>query len=54
MDKTLQSNLLTEGHRNPVPLARGMGWGLPWRTGRHDGDGHPPHGSIICTSDYPL
>ena len=23
--------------------------GAPWRTGWYDGDGHPPHGSIICS-----
>ena len=23
--------------------------GVPWRTGRHDGHGHPSHGSIICS-----
>ena len=28
MDKTLQSNLLTRFQRNPIPLARGMGWGF--------------------------
>ena len=28
MDKTFQSNLLTRTQRNPVPLARGTGWGL--------------------------
>jgi len=28
MDKTFQSNLLTRTQGNPIPLARGMGWGL--------------------------
>jgi uncharacterized membrane protein YagU involved in acid resistance len=28
MDKTFHSNLLTRTQRNPVPLARGTGWGL--------------------------
>ena len=28
MDKTLQSNLMTRSQRNPIPLARGMGWGF--------------------------
>jgi hypothetical protein len=28
MDKTLQGILLTRTHGNPIPLARGMGWGL--------------------------
>src|SRR5512134_1005351 len=28
MDKTFQSNLLTKTQGNPVPLTRGMGWGL--------------------------
>ena len=28
MDKTFQSNLLTRNQRNPVPLARGTGWGI--------------------------
>jgi len=28
MDETLQSNFMTRPQRNPIPLARGMGWGL--------------------------
>ncbi|MBI5950704.1 MAG: hypothetical protein HY865_03525 [Chloroflexi bacterium] len=28
MDKTLHSKLLMRSQRNPIPLARGMGWGL--------------------------
>ena len=28
MDKTLQGILLTRSQRNPIPLARGMGWGF--------------------------
>ena len=28
MDKTLHSNLLIGSQRHPIPLARGMGWGL--------------------------
>ena len=28
MDKTLQSNLQIRSQRNPVPLARGTGWGI--------------------------